>query len=204
MIPLMLCSLTGAAIILLRWFALKRKNILPAHVESEIEDLQAGDDGEALTRLSRIVRGDTSPLARVAQVVLQHLQWPKSETIEAVQTRARHEIMRMEAGMAVLEVIVGIAPLLGLLGAVSGLVTVFAEFGQNSNINDPRGIARGISEALSTTVVGMAIAIPVLIAHSYFTKKIENMAAEMESLISDLINKCYYRKSLSRQAADTE
>jgi biopolymer transport protein ExbB len=99
----------------------------------------------------------------------------------------------------ILEIIVGIAPLLGLLGAVSGLVTVFANFGQNAVISDPRGIARGISEALSTTVVGMAIAVPALIAYSYFSKKIETMAAEMESLVADLLAKCYYQKS--RRAA---
>ena len=84
--------------------------------------------------------------------------------------------------------------LLGLLGAVSGLVHVFANFGASSSISDPRGIAKGISEALSTTIVGLAIAIPSLIAYSYFAKKIETMSAEIESLISELLAKCYYQK----------
>jgi biopolymer transport protein ExbB len=77
---------------------------------------------------------------------------------------------------------------------VSGLVTVFASLGASANVSDPRGIAKGISEALSTTIVGLAIAIPSLIAHSYFSKKIETMAAEMESLMADLLAKCYYQK----------
>ena len=85
---------------------------------------------------------------------MQNLQWPKTENIQAVETRARHEVVRLEAGLVVLEVVVGIAPLLGLLGAVSGLVNVFANFGASSSINDPRGIAKGISEALTTTIVG--------------------------------------------------
>ena len=110
------------------------------------------------------------------------------------QPRARHEIVRLESGLFILEIIVGIAPLLGLLGAVSGLVSVFAAFGADAGSQDPHGIAKGISEALSTTIVGLAIAIPSLIAYSYFSKKIESMAADMESLVADLLIKCYYHQ----------
>jgi biopolymer transport protein ExbB len=168
---------------------------MPPAIEHAIDRLDLGDEGEGILSLQRMVRGDESPLARIMRVALQHLEWPKAENMEAVQTRARHELVRMEKGLVILEVIVGIAPLLGLLGAVSGLVTVFANFGQSSTITDPRGIARGISEALSTTVVGMAIAIPALIAYSYFNKKIETMAAEMESVLADFLSKVYYTRS---------
>src|SRR6202035_3091534 len=108
----------------------------------------------------------------------------KRETLEVVQSRARQEIVRLESGLFILEIIVGIAPLLGLLGAVSGLISVFAAFGADANAQDPHGIAKGISEALSTTIVGLAIAIPSLIAYSYFTKKVETMASEMETLVA--------------------
>jgi biopolymer transport protein ExbB len=193
MILLLICSVVSVAVIILRGLALRRELVMPATIEREIESLQP-DDTDGVVRLSRLVRNDLSALARVIKVGLQHLNWPKSENIEAVQTRARHELVRLESGLFVLEVIVGIAPLLGLLGAVSGLVTVFASLGASANISDPRGIAKGISEALSTTIVGLAIAIPSLISHSYFSKKIETMAAEMESLIADLLAKCYYQK----------
>src|SRR5438067_1570629 len=194
MIPLMICSVVSLAVILLRGFALRRDAVMPPQIEKSIEELQPVDDAEAVVKLARVVRGDQSPLGRVVQTGLQNLQWPKSENIQAVETRARHEIIRLEAGLVVLEVVVGIAPLLGLLGAVSGLVNVFANFGAATSINDPRGIAKGISEALSTTIVGLAIAIPSLIAYSYFSKKIETLSAEMESLISELLAKCYYQK----------
>jgi biopolymer transport protein ExbB len=190
---LLICSVVSLAVILLRGIALRRKIVMPAPIEKAIEDLQP-DPTDGLIRLSRMVRNDPSPLGRIVAVVLKHLQWPKSENVEAAQTRARHEIVRMESGLVVLEVVVGIAPLLGLLGAVSGLVTVFANLGASATVNDPRGIAKGISEALSTTIVGLAIAIPSLIAYSYFSKKIETMAAEMESLVADLMAKSYYQK----------
>lgn len=191
---LILCSVTSLAVILWRGLALRRLSVMPPQIEKGVEELQPADDTEAVVRLARLVRGDTSPLGRIVQTGLQNLQWPKMENIEAVQTRARHEIVRLEAGLVVLEVVVGIAPLLGLLGAVSGLVTVFANLGASATVSDPRGIAKGISEALSTTIVGLAIAVPTLIAHSYFSKKVEMMAVEMESVIAELLGKCYYQK----------
>ena len=194
MIPLMVCSVVSGAVIVVRSLALRRSVVMPAAIEREIEALQPGDDHESFARLSRVLRSDFSSLARIAQVALQHLSWPKSENNEAVQTRARHEVVRLESGLFILEIIVGIAPLLGLLGAVSGLVGTFAAFGSDVTGQDPHGIAKGISEALSTTIVGLAIAIPSLIAYSYFSKKVETMACEMEALIADLLAKCYHQK----------
>jgi len=197
MIPLVLCSIVSVAVMLVRGFALRRKVVMPPLVESEIEEMEPTGGSDQIVKLLRLVRHDPSPLARIVQVGLQHLQWPKSENIEAVQTRARHEIVRLESGLVVLEIIVGIAPLLGLLGAVSGLVSVFATLGESVSGTDPRVIAKGVSEALSTTIVGLAIAIPSLIAYSYFSKKVETMAAEMESITADLLAKCYYKKHTS-------
>lgn len=193
MVLLLLCSVVSVSLIVMRGLALRRKLVMPPEIEQEIEGLQQ-DDSDGIVRLSRLVRNDSSALGIIANTALQHLTWPKAENIEAVQTRARHAIVRLESGLFVLEVVVGIAPLLGLLGAVAGLVTVFAAFGNNAAQSDPHQIARGISEALSTTIVGLAIAIPSLIAYSYYSKKIETMAAEMESLVADLLAKCYYQQ----------
>jgi biopolymer transport protein ExbB len=194
MIPLAICSVVSLAVIVMRGLALRRQIVVPPMLEDAIEAIQPGDE-DAANRLARLVRNDPSAMGRIIHVGLHHLNWPKSENMEAVQTRARHEIVRLESGLFILEVVVGIAPLLGLLGAVSGLVTVFAAFGSDASGEDPHGIAKGISEALSTTIVGLAIAIPSLIAYSYFSKKIETMAAEMESLIADLLTKCYYHQA---------
>ena len=198
---LAVCSLVSVAVIVLRALALRRDLVVPPFIEREIEAIEPGDTAAAAVRLSRVVENDPSALGRIVQVGLRHLSWPKSENVEAVQTRAHHEVVRLESGLFILEVIVGIAPLLGLLGAVSGLVTVFAAFGSDANSQDPRGIAKGISEALSTTIVGLAIAIPSLIAYSYFSRKIDTMTAEMESLTADLLAKCYHQKSRTAEPA---
>jgi biopolymer transport protein ExbB len=141
------------------------------------------------------VREDNSSLARIARVALQNMRAPRSENIEAVETRARHEMVILERGLIVLEIITGIAPLLGLIGAVSGLVHVFSHLGLSTGTADTKAIALGIAEALNATVFGLSIAVPTLIAFSYFSKKVEVMSVEMETLVVELISKCYYGRS---------
>src|SRR6195256_59971 len=187
--PLLACSIVALTTIILRTFALREKNVLPITIEGEMERLvPRASPG----RLGRIVHHDPSSLARIVRVALQHLRWTRSENAEAVQTRARYEMVRLERGLVVLEVIVGIAPLIGLIGTVSGLIPVFASLGLSAGAADAKRIALGISEALSTTIFGLGIAVPSLIAFVYFSKKVEVMSVEMEALVTDLLSKCYY------------
>jgi biopolymer transport protein ExbB len=190
--PLLACSIVSVTTMILRGLALQRKKVMPPLIEEEIERLAPGESPELL---SRIVHHDPSSLARIARVALQHLRGPRSETVEVVQTRARHEMVRLERGLIVLEVIVGIAPLLGLIGAVSGLVHVFSHLGLSSGASDTRQIALGIAEALNATVFGLSIAVPTLIGFTYFSRKVEVMSVEMETLVIELINKLYYGRS---------
>jgi biopolymer transport protein ExbB len=81
--------------------------------------------------------------------------------------------------------------LLGLLGAISGLITIFSNVNATELSTQGAFIAQGIAEALHTTVAGLVIAIPALVAHSIYSKKIENLMIEMEGLIMDLTAKLY-------------
>src|SRR6059036_660469 len=198
--PLLACSIVSVTVMILRGLALQQKKVLPPAIEEEIERLAPGESPE---RLSRLAHHDNSSLARIVRVALQHLRGPRSENVEAVQTRARHEMVRLEKGLIILEVIVGIAPLLGLIGAVSGLVHVFSQLGLNSGTSDTRQIALGISEALNATVFGLSIAVPTLIGFTYFSRKVEVMSVEMETLVVELISKCYYGRS-SREFAPSK
>jgi biopolymer transport protein ExbB len=195
MIPLLVCSFIAVTVTIMRAVALRRHLVLPAELEKEIERLQPHDTPESVVRLSRMARNDPSTLGRIAQVGLGNLHLPKEENMNAVQTVARHEVVQLERGLHILEIITGIAPLIGLLGAVSGLIAVFGAFGDSQTAQDPRMIAAGISEALSTTVIGIGIAIPTLIAHGLLLKRVEQMAADMELLMSGLIAKCYNQKN---------
>src|SRR5205814_8302379 len=109
--PLLICSIVALTTIILRGFALREKYVMPLVIESEIERLLPGGSAD---RLMRIVENDQSSLGRIARVALQHLLSPRSENVEAVETRARHEVGILEKGLIVLEVIGGIAALVGL------------------------------------------------------------------------------------------
>ncbi len=183
MLVLLAVSIAAGTVILLRAAALRERSIIPPALAVEIERLQPGDD---LDELEQLISRHPSALSRVLSTLLKHLTWSRSEAVEAVQTRARHEVARLESGLVILEITTGIAPLLGLLGTLSGLVGIFTAIG-----TDPVAVARGIAEALNTTIVGLAVAVPSLVTFNYFQRRIEVMAVEMESLVADLIIKCY-------------
>ncbi len=183
MLVLLVVSIAAGTVIILRGAALRERSILPPALADEVERLQPGDD---LDQLEQLISRHPSALSRVLSTLLKHLTWSRSEAVEAVQTRARHEVARLESGLVILEITTGIAPLLGLLGTLSGLVGIFTAVG-----TDPVAVARGIAEALNTTIVGLAVAVPSLVTFNYFQRRIEVMAVEMESLVADLIVKCY-------------
>ncbi|MEO5720424.1 MAG: MotA/TolQ/ExbB proton channel family protein [Chthoniobacterales bacterium] len=196
--PLLACSIVAVTTIIVRGIALRRKNVLPLVIESEIERLVPGASAE---RLARIVQHDHSALGRIVRAALHHLRAPRNETVEMVETKARHEVIVLERGLIMLEIITGIAPLLGLIGAVSGLVRVFSALGLSSGASNTQAIALGIAEALNATVFGLSIAVPTLIAFSYFSKKVEVFSVEIETLVVELISKCYYGRVAREEGA---
>lgn len=194
--PLLACSIVTVTTIVLSILTLREKKVLPLVIESEIERLVPGGSAE---RLMRAVNDDNSSLARITRAALQHLRWPRSENIEFAQTKARAELVRLERGLIVLEVVTGIAPLIGLIGTVAGLVQVFSGLGLSTGAADTKSVALGISMALNCTIFGLSIAVPSLIAFSYFSKKVEVLSVQMESIVSDLIAKCYYGRTGSEE-----
>jgi biopolymer transport protein ExbB len=185
MFALLILSVFSLAVILQRARVIKMDRALPMEV---IRALQAFKGGSTES-LESVLRQEPSPLSRVLDNVLQHRNWPRTEILDAVQTRARHEISRLESGLVFLEITTGISPLLGLLGTLSGLVGIFANIG-----GDPQMVANGISEALNCTIVGLGVAVPNLVAYNYFTRRVEVVSIELESLTTDLMTKL----SLSR------
>lgn len=186
MVLLLLLSLIALTVILLRSMSLRFNAVIPPKLREMIDQYEPG---QSLDPLQKFVSTDSSALSNITLVLLRHLQWPRAEALEAVQTRARYMVSRLEKGLVVLEITTGVAPLLGLLGTLSGLVGIFANIGATG---DPTLVARGISEALNTTIMGLAVAAPSLVAHNYFIRKVEIMSVEMEALLADLLQKAYH------------
>ena len=184
---LVLTSIVGLAFIIERGLALRWKKVVPPEVEKAVEDCQSPT---GIPELRQICKLKPSPLSRLLLIAAEHLSWPIAENTDAIQTRARHELLQLERGLVVLEVVVGIGPLLGLVGTVHGLITLFGDLSV-VGLGDNSAFARGISEALYTTLAGLLIAIPSLVAWSYYTKKVESMAVEMETLCDEFLRRQY-------------
>lgn len=184
---LALTSIVGLTFIVERGLALRWRKVLPPEVESAVESCQTRED---VPVLRRICEQNDSPLAHLLLQAVSHLTWPQAENVDAIQTRARHEIVRLERGLVVLEIIVGVAPLLGLVGTIVGMMAVFGDVGQ-VGLSDAAKLAQGIALILRATLIGLLIAIPSLIFWSYYTKKVEMLAVEMETLCDGFIRRQY-------------
>lgn len=187
--PLILCSVAGLTAIGFKALSLARSRIAPNHLVASLEDVAVGESDSVLTELNQ----GASTLARLGAVALRHHGKPTEEISRAVEASAREEVVKMHTGIGVLDVVITVAPLLGLLGTASGLVTIFQGLGETT---DHLAIARGIAEALNTTIFGLAIAVPCVIAHSYFTRRIERITARMESVLTSFISACSGNRSL--------
>jgi biopolymer transport protein ExbB len=187
-IMLIFTSVVGMTFIVERAIALRWQAVIPAEIEAAVESCQTRADVEMLQRVCQ--QKKSSPLSRLLLQATGRLDWPQAENVDALQTRARHEIVRLERGLVVLEIIVGIAPLLGLVGTIVGMMAVFADVGQ-AGLTDASKLAHGIALILRATLLGLLIAIPSLIAWNYFVKKVEMLAVEMETLCDEFIRRQY-------------
>jgi biopolymer transport protein ExbB len=184
---LFVTSVVGLTFIVERGIALRWRRVVPSAVEAAVESCRSPED---VPMLRRVCEQHNSPMSRLLLLAAEHLDWPKTEAVDAVQTRARQEIARLERGLVVLEIIVGIAPLLGLVGTILGMMTAFGNVGKSGQI-DPAELAKGISLILRATLFGLLIAIPSLIFWSYYSKKVESIAIEMESLCDEFLRRQY-------------
>ena len=182
-----LTSVVGLAFVIERGIALQWRRVVPPEIETAVQSCQSRGD---VPLLRRVCEQKPSPLGRLLLEAANHLDWTKGENEAALQTRARHEIVRLERGLVVLEIIVGIAPLLGLVGTIAGMMTVFGDIGQ-AGLNDAAKLANGIALILRATLAGLLIAIPSLVFWSYFTKKVEVLAVEMETLCDEFLRRQY-------------
>jgi biopolymer transport protein ExbB len=185
MIPLGLASVAGVMAILYKFLSLAANRVIPRQLAAQTAQLQPDSPEGQIDALHKEFQNGNSALARLGAVVFKNRNRPRAEITQAVESAAREEVMQLHAGIAVLDTVITIAPLLGLIGTASGLVRIFQGLGNNS---DHLAIAQGIAEALTTTIFGLAIAVPCVIAHGYFVRRIEMITARLEGVLMDLVS----------------
>ncbi|HVM47931.1 MAG TPA: MotA/TolQ/ExbB proton channel family protein [Candidatus Acidoferrum sp.] len=186
---LILTSVVALAFIVERGIALRWGRVVPREVEAAAESCRTRQD---VAMLRRVCQQHKSPISRLLLQAADHLDWPEDDNVDAVQTKARQEIARLERGLVVLEVAVGVAPLLGLVGTIAGMMTLFGGIGK-TGLPEASLLAKGIATILNATLMGLLIAIPSLVFWSYYSKKVEMLAVDMESLCDEFI-RCQYRE----------
>lgn len=187
MILLGICSLAAITAILFKFLSLRRSLVLPSALAAKVSGL--GEPGERRSDggVFDEIEAGRSTLARLCRVALRHRGETRAEITDAVQASAREEILLLHSGMGIIDATVSLAPLLGLLGMASGLVVMFGGLGENP---DPTVVSRGISEALNTTVFGLALAVPAIVAHAYFLRRVDMMVARLEVLLGGFARYC--------------
>ena len=184
MIPLGLVSLAALAIILERLWVLRRSNYLDLGTIGTLSSLLVGREYRSAVDLCHRRGG---PFAEMVSVLIENRQAPYDELKEILEDTGRHQLLGLQRGLHALATIVEGAPLLGLLGTVTGMIKIFgAVSAAGAAITEK--LSAGIAEALITTAAGLIIAIPALFVHSYLDKRAEGILADIEKQLLDFLH----------------
>jgi biopolymer transport protein ExbB len=184
MVLIVLCSIIVLSISVERLYTLNAKKIAPPHLLATVwKQLKAGEmDATRLRTLKQ-----SSPLGRILAAGLGNAYHGREVMKESIQEAAAHVVHDLERYLNTLGTIAAIAPLLGLLGTVVGMIKVFAEI-MTQGTGNASALAGGISEALITTAAGLTVAIPALVMHRYFSGKIDGIVVELEQETIKLVD----------------
>ena len=184
MIVIIGSSVLALAICIERLYTLRPRRISPPHLLSSVwKRLRAGDmDSGALAELRR-----ASPLGRILAAGLLNSHHGRDVMKESIEEAASQVVHELERYLNTLGTIAAIAPLLGLLGTVVGMIQVFAEI-MVQGTGNASALAGGISEALITTAAGLSVAIPALAMHRYFTGRIDEIVIGLEQEAIKLVD----------------
>ncbi len=194
MIPIIGCSVLALAICLERLWELRASKIAPPDLMNNVLGwLKSG----AMTaeRMKEVKSG--SPLGRIFVSGLQNARHGRDVMKESIQETATQVIHELERFLTALGTIASVAPLLGLLGTVIGMIKVFTEIMIQGSGN-ASVLAGGISEALITTASGLAVAIPTLIFHRHFQRKVDSLVVEMEQQTIKLVEVVHGERELDQ------
>ncbi|TQV77300.1 MotA/TolQ/ExbB proton channel family protein [Aliikangiella marina] len=176
MFPILLCSIAALAICVERGWSLRRSRITPKHLVAQVWTWIKNNQLDK-NRLKTLK--SSSPLGEILAAGLVNHVHGRETMKESIQEAGRHAILSLEKYLNTLGTIALITPLLGLLGTVLGMIDVFTVITVQGT-GDANALASGISEALITTATGLTVAIPALMFHRHFERRVEELVTEME------------------------
>src|SRR5687768_12819236 len=197
MIPLLLLAVVALAIVVERFWSLRRKEVLPPNLGEEVRDWAArGQLDPAHIESLR----QNSPLGALLAAALDTRNRPRDQVRERIEDTGRHLVHRMEKFLNTLGTIAAAGPLLGLLGTVVGMIRMFLGI-LDHGVGDVNQLAGGIGKALVCTATGMIVAIPALMFHRYFRGRIAEYIVDMEHEAFQLMDAMDPRSAAAQRIA---
>lgn len=187
MYPLALGSFVAITVIVERVTSLRQRKIIPQEflpgLNQQLEN-HPNDYSEALS----YCRKDASPIANIFAAAIKRLNGPIETVEKHIQEAGQREILKLRKYLRSLSVIASIAPLMGLLGTIFGMIIAFQTVATSGGaLGKAEVLAKGIYQAMITTAAGLLLAIPVLIAYHMFCAKIDRIVAEMDELTLNFV-----------------
>ena len=198
MAPILLCSIVAAAIVIERAWTLRRGRVVPGDLADRVS-AQLGEGAPASVGLAEF--DASSPLGQVFAAGVDHANrgtGPMKAAMQEAVGRANHELQRY---LTTLGIIASVTPLLGLLGTVVGMIEVFSAL-MLVGTGNAQALAGGIAEALITTAAGLSVAIPALMFHRYFLRRVDDLALEMEQEAAWLLDIVHAQSGNRRARGD--
>lgn len=197
MVPIILCSVAVIAITIERFWTLSPEKIAPRNqlgqVWNQIQNNQM--DAERLKELRR-----SSPLGRLLAAGLSNSRHGRDVMKDSIEEAANQVVHDMERFLGALGTIAAITPLLGLLGTVFGMITVFNEI-MLQGTGNAGVLAGGISQALITTAAGLCVAIPAMISHRFFQRRVDALVVFMEQESLKLVDALHGERRVDLKVA---
>ncbi|MBC7189106.1 MotA/TolQ/ExbB proton channel family protein [Candidatus Aerophobetes bacterium] len=187
MVPLVFCSVLALAIIIEKFITLGLIEKKSRHFADKIRSIINGEDEDKVEKVIALCEVTSSPLSRILRAGVEKKDREREEIKEALEDAGSLEIPFLEKHLKILGTIVTVAPLIGLLGTVMGMIRAFNVIALQG-VGEPGALAGGIAEALITTAVGLTIAIPSLVFYNYFLHRTDKIVREFEKISSEFID----------------
>jgi len=182
--PLLLCSIIGLVLIFERLWTLSRAHTNTKKLMTDVVKALRDEGAEAALAVCQRTRG---PIAAVLHSGLLRIHRGPEAVEKAIATSGAIEMSFLERGLTALATLSNVAPLLGFLGTVSGMISAFAAIAAAEQVS-AKLVAKGIEEALITTAAGLVIAVPITLFYSYFVTRIDRFVIEMEEASAEVVD----------------
>lgn len=185
MYAILICSIIALAIVIEKFIVLKKAKVnVPAFLIKIRTMLKKKDIDGAVNFCLQ----ERTPVSNIVRKGLKKFKYGHQRVVEAIESAGKQEIGKLEKGLSILATISGIAPLLGFLGTVTGMIQAFMKIQELQGSANPSDLAGGIWEALITTAFGLIVGIPALAFYNYFVSAINKLVMDIELVTNDIID----------------